>query len=133
MTATNIVWSPHARQRAEQRGPTTLKSIHERIRNAFAAHTWEERWEVDVREGRGLRLNYLVRCGDCWALLRLAGDSRTFIICSILTLYQRDFNETHLWHRSAEDARAAADAPKTHASAPVTHNPFAAALLRRSA
>jgi hypothetical protein len=37
MSNVNVIWSPHARARAAERGPSSLETLHECIRAVFAA------------------------------------------------------------------------------------------------
>jgi hypothetical protein len=117
-----IFWTDHAEERLKQRGREKLSSI---IEQAIEIQRWEEWFEVDTREGRGLRCNLVVDAGGgVRAVARRNGDA--VVIVSILTEQQYQFNVANLWSRTAREAlHRPRNAPnKTRPMVPLTHRPF---------
>lgn len=129
----DIVWSVHALARAKERGPSwgLFRALIER---AIEAREWDIWYEVDEREGRGLRENLLIRAahnsGDTYAVVRQSPD-HTYVVVSVLTQKQYEFNTKSLWsstpqgalreHERQEAEKRQGLSPTTR---PLTHNPF---------
>lgn len=130
-TGIDVVWSDHATVRTRERTGTWGR-FRNGVEAALEAREWEEWFEVDTREGRGLRTNLLVRSDNAWALARLGTDGR-YVVCSVLTNAQYDFNARNLWRASAAAAlgKAELDAEQARSGPvrpPLKHNPFAKLL-----
>lgn len=104
----NVAWSDHALVRAKQRGPdwATFRTAVER---AIEARDWEEWFEVDPRENRGLRTNLVVRSPDgTAAVVRLVPSNDCYLVVSVLTSAQYEFNAERLWFITKAGALAQA-------------------------
>ena len=128
-----IAWSDHALDRAEERGPAwdLFRTLVER---AVESREWDVWYEIDPREDRGMREN-LVVCAkgkeETYAVVRITRDG-VYLVVSVLTKKQHDFNTRSLWFRTPQAARkeaaqreSAAQQGVAPASRPLTHNPFA--------
>lgn len=114
-----LFWSDHALERLEERARASFVRA---VRDALRARDWDVWYEVDPREGRGLRRNLVVpRQGEYRAVVRVNEDGN-YIVVSVLTAQQAHFNTSALWHKTAEAARANRPRPT---AGPLTHNPFA--------
>jgi hypothetical protein len=132
-----IVWSPHALERAKQRGGTWERFKRE-VEEKIWLGVWDEYYEYDPRDTRGTVRNLVVRTGDragfSYALVRRDGPG-VLIIASILTSHQKAFNEANLWARTPELARELHErkrASRTPLFKPLTHSPFTRARLNRT-
>jgi hypothetical protein len=114
-----IIWSDHALDRLEERARTDFaRAVH----GALRARDWAIYYEIDPREGRGLRTNYVVpREGAHRAVVRLTprGD---YIVVSVLSAQQAEFNATTIWGSTPEQAQLRGN--RERGTSPLTHNPF---------
>ena len=123
-----IIWSPHALKRAKQRGGT-WERFRNHVEGKIESREWDEFYEYDPREGRGVCRNLLVRVCFVSALVRVGSDD-VYIVVSILTRAQREFNETTMWSKDARQARLRYEtSPRATAELGVrprglTHSPF---------
>lgn len=119
---TTLIRSPHADDRLRERTESTRLEVHRLVVEALRQRAWNEFWEYDPREQRGICRNLLVQvAGSFWVLVRQATDG-TYIAVSVLTQKQYENNVALLWHRDAEAARLAMLRRKD--PKPLTHNPF---------
>lgn len=132
-----IEWTDHALVRAKERGPVwgLFRALIER---AIESREWEEWFEVDRREDRGLKTNLVVRATDgTSAVVRISGDDGAYLVVSVLTAEQYKFNSEQLWSKTAD--RALAHAAKEEADGrlglsptrALTHSPFAVLAQKR--
>lgn len=135
-----IAWSDHALARAKERGPAwgLFRALVER---AVESREWDSWYEIDPREGRGMREN-LVVCAtakkeNTYAVVRHTNNG-AYLVVSVLTQQQHDFNARTLWFRTPEGARAEATRAEAEARAglspsgrPLTYNPFERLLVSK--
>ena len=117
-----VILSPHAKERLVERSNLLpVSRFLDLVRDKVEQRDWQEWWEYDQREGRGVRLNRLVFIPEAqaWALLRQPEDD-VYVVASVLTQKQYAFNAENLWHRD----RAKAVPPNRTITRPLTHNPF---------
>jgi hypothetical protein len=125
-----VIWSPHAKERLSERARQRVPEVDAELAQKHNARDWEEWYEHDPREGRGVVLNRLVLLdsAQCWVLLRPADGGRNHVVASVLTPAQYDNNSQTMWSRSPG---LAAPPPRATRDKPLTHSPFRA-LLRKS-
>lgn len=124
----NVFWTEHALERARDRAMPS--GIIENVRAKGYARDWESWFEVDPREhprsstgaARGLRENLLVSAPGGWAVVRL--DRDVYVVVSVLTEEQYQFNRSTLWGSTKERAERLA-ARGAGQPLPLTHKPFA--------
>lgn len=115
-----IHWTDHALDRLEERARVDFARV---VHGALRARDWAVYYEIDPREGRGLRTNYVVpREGEYRAVVRM-NPNGAYIVVSVLSAQQAEFNAATMWGATPEQARERARR-ETGERAPLTHSPF---------
>ena len=105
------------------------------VERSIESREWESWYEVDGREGRGLRENLVIRATNCdghtYAVVRTTNGGG-YIVVSVLTNDQYEFNTKSLWSSTAEGALREHERRESERRAglsptirPLTFNPFA--------
>ncbi len=131
----HVVWSTHGTVRSKERTGTW-----DRFRVSIECALVERQWEIfyEVIMGEVLE-NRIVHGNGGYAVVRagVTDGLPSYVVVSVLTASQYNFNQGQLWHRTREkalaertereEARRAGLSPK---SKPLTWSPFAALLKK---
>lgn len=125
----NVFWTEHALERARDRAMPA--GFIENVRAKVYARDWESWFEVDDRAhprsstgaARGLRENLLVCAPGGWAVVRL--DRDVYVVVSVLTEEQYQFNRSTLWSPTPGRAREKLELEARGEREPLRFSPFA--------
>lgn len=126
----HVVWSVHGTVRSKER-TGTWDRFRISVERALVIREWETFYEVIMGE---VLENRLVRGIGGYAVVRRGTTDGlpSYVVVSVLTASQYNFNQKTIWHRSPEKALAEREARETDRArgvsprgTPLTHSPFA--------